>query len=176
MKMKTWLLPLLLICGLAIPQAARAQRATDAITKEAAQYSKAVLTNDYPKVISYTQDRVIETMGGKDAAIQLLKKSSEDMKAKGFGIEDAKIGDANEPQKIGPWTVSIVAEALKLKMPGNRAIQESFLLAISGDDSKTWKFIDLGPLSEDQLFRIFPELKGKFLMPPKKPPVPEKAP
>jgi hypothetical protein len=175
MKMTTRLL-LLPLCFFAIPLAVHAQRATDAVVEEAGKYSKAVLTNDYAKVISYTQERVIETMGGKDAAIGLLKKSSEDMKAKGFGIEDVKIGDANEPKKIGPWTVTIVAEALKLKMPGNKAIQESFLLAISGDDSKTWKFIDLGPLSDEQLFHIFPELKGKFQMPPKKPAVPEKAP
>lgn len=161
-------------CCAAAPLVAPGQRLSSAVEQEAAKYSRAVVANDYEKVLSYTHERVIDTMGKKEAAIGLMKKSSEDMKARGFGIEDTKVGPALDPQKIGPWIITVVPETLTLRMPGARAQQESFLLAISADEGKTWKFIDLGPLSEDQLFRLFPELKGQFRMPPKGPAVPEK--
>jgi len=174
--MKIKLLRLLLAGCAVLPLVARGQRLTSVVEQEAAKYSRAVVANDYEKVLSYTHERVIDTMGKKDAAIERMKKSSEAMKAKGFGIEDTKVGLAQDPQKIGPWTVTVVPETLTLRMPGSKAQQESYLLAISADEGKSWKFIDLGPLSEDQLFRIFPELKAQFRMPPKRPAIQEKTP
>ncbi len=166
-------------CCAAVPLVAHGQRLATAVEQEAAKYSRAVVANDYEKVLSYTHERVIDTMGRKEAATvraheKGAPRGNESQRLR--HIEDTKVGLAPDPQKIGPWTITVVPETLTLRMPGARAQQESFLLAISADEGKSWKFIDLGPLSEDQLFRIFPELKGQFRMPPKKPAVPEKSP
>ena len=91
-------------------------------------------------------------------------------------FEETKIGTPEPPQKIGTWLVSLVPETLNLRMPGAKFQQESFLLAISADEGKSWKFIDLGPIGEEKLFSVFPELKGQFKLPVKKPPVVEKIP
>ncbi len=167
---------LLLLSCTVLMLAAQAQLLTTAVEREAQKFAKALMGNDYEKVLAYTHDRVITVMGGREAALGLMKKSMEEMKSKGFGVEDTKIGAPQQPQQIGAWTLSLVSETLTLRMPGGKAQQESWLLGISGDGGKTWKFIDLGPLSEDQLFNVFPEFKGQFKMPAKKPAVAEKTP
>jgi hypothetical protein len=171
MKIKSLLLSL---CIFLAAQCAQAQSLATVIQQEAQKCAKALMANDCPGVLAYTHDRVIALMGGKDTALGLLQKSMEEMKAKGFGVEDTKIGAPQFPQKIGTWTISLVPETITLRTPEAKAQQESYLLGISEDEGKTWKFIDLGPISEEQLFGVFPELKGQFKMPAKKPPVVEK--
>jgi hypothetical protein len=106
-------------------------------------------------------------MGEKEAALALLKKSGDEMKIRGLAVVDARIGTPEPAQKIGTWTLSVIPEALTFRTPTAKAHQESHLLGISADEGKTWKFIDLGPLSEEQFFDLFPELKGQFKLPKK---------
>jgi hypothetical protein len=153
---------------------AYAQSLTAAIQTEAEKCAKVLMNNDYLGVLGYTHERVVTLMGGKETARGLLQKSMEEMKAKGLRVEDTKIGTPQAPQKIGTWIISLVPETITLRMPGARAQQESFLLGISEDEGRTWKFIDLGPISEEQLFNVFPELKGQLKLPAKKPPIVEK--
>jgi hypothetical protein len=173
MKMKILLLLLFCVAG---SLTARAQDLTATIQSEAQKCAKALMTNDFAGVLAYTHERVVARMGGKEAALTLLQKSVGELKAKGMGVEDTKIGTPEPPQKIGTWTIAVVPETLTFKMPTAKAHQESHLLGISVDEGKTWKFIDLGPLGEEQLFSVFPELKGKFTMPAKKPAEVEKSP
>jgi hypothetical protein len=58
-----------------------------------------------------------------------------------------------------------------MKVPGGRLYQDSSLLGISEDKGKHWTFIDLGPITKDQLQLVFPELDGKITLPEKKQPV-----
>jgi hypothetical protein len=173
MKIK---LLILALCWAIAPLTAQAQSLTAAIQKEAQKCAKAIMANDHTGVLTYTHERIISRMGGKEAARGLLQKGVEEMKAKGLGIEDTKIGTPQPPQKIGTWLVAVVPETLTLRMPSAKVQQESYLLGISTDEGHTWKFIDLGPITEDQLFGVLPELKGQFAMPAKKQPVVEKIP
>lgn len=153
-----------------------AQTQTAACQLDAEKFAKALMANDNAKVLAFTHERIVAVMGGPEGARAALQKSTDELKAKGLGIDDTKIGAPQPPQKIGTWMVCLVPETLSLRMPGAKLQQESFLLGISTDEGKTWKFIDLGPLSEEKLFTVFPELKGLFKMPAKKPPVVEKIP
>lgn len=166
----------LVLCGAALSLTAVAQSPTASIQAEAQKCAKALMASDYRSVLAYTHERVVAMMGGAESARGLVQKGMEEMKSKGMGIDDTKIGTPEEPRKIGTWLISLVPESLTLRVPGAKLQQESFLLGISADEGKSWKFIDLGPISEEKLFTVFPELKGQFKMPPKKQPVVEKIP
>jgi hypothetical protein len=155
---------------------ALAQDLTTALQKEAQNYAKGLMANDGARVLDLTLDRVVAKMGGKQTALNLLQKSTAEMKTKGLVLEDAKVGAPLPPQKIGTWTVSVIPETLTLRTPTAKAQQESHLLGISADEGKTWKFMDLGPITEEQLFGLYPELKGQFTMPAKKQAMVEKKP
>jgi hypothetical protein len=144
-----------------------AQDPATAAQKEAKSYAQALMANDYAQVLAYTHERVVTRMGEKEAALGLMKKSGEEMKAKGLSVVDARIGTPEPARKIGAWTICVVPAALTFRTPTTKAHQDSHLLGISADEGKTWKFIDLGPLSEEMFFVLFPELKGQFKLPKK---------
>ncbi len=164
----------LALCLAIAPVVVRAQLLTDAIQKEAQKSAAALTSGDYAGVLAYTHDRVINLMGGKEAALGALRRSTEEMKTRGIAVLDVKIEIPQAPQKIGDWVISVIPMTLTMKAPVGRVTQASHLLGISADEGKTWRFIDLGPVSEEKLFGLFPELQGKFQVPPKSAPVIEK--
>jgi hypothetical protein len=171
--MKTKLLLLILSLFLA-PTAGRAQLLTTVIKQEAEKSAAALAAGDYAGVLAYTHPRVVELMGGKDAALVALRRSTEEMKSRGIAVQSAKLEPPQAPLKVGSWFTSIIPLTLTMRVPDGRVVQASHLLGISEDEGKTWRFLDLGPISDEKLFSLFPELRGKVSMPPKIAPVHEK--
>jgi len=141
------------------------------IQQEAQKCAKAILTNDYDTVVKYTHKRVIDGVGGKEAMIAALKDGTEQMRSQGISIVHVKIGDPQKPQKTGEWVTVLIPETITMKVPGGKFVQESCLLGISEDQGKSWVFLDVGPVTKEQLVQIFPELDGKIQLPAKKQPV-----
>lgn len=110
-------------------------------------------------------------MGGKEAMIATLRRGASLMREEGYDFADATIGAPAAPRKIGSWLISMVPQHIVMKAPGGRLHQDSVLLGISEDQGKSWVFIDLGPISEAQLAKVFPELDGQFKLPERQKPV-----
>ncbi len=148
-----------------------AQDLTATIQQEAQKCAKAVLNSDYEAVVRYTHPRIVEKLGGKTAMLASLKKGMAEMKAQGAVITSASIGKPGAPQKIGSWLVSIVPQHLSMKVSAGQLESDSDLLGISEDGGKRWSFVDLGPITNEQMKQVFPELAGKLTLPKKKTPM-----
>ena len=59
--------------------------------KDAKNTANATLKMDFETVIKHTLPAVVELMGGKDAALKLLKNTFNKMKEEGFVFEKAEI-------------------------------------------------------------------------------------
>lgn len=163
-------------CSLLFTIAAQADEVIATIQQEARRCAQSLLASNYTAIMDYTHERVIEKNGGKEKMQNALELGLAGMKARGMKLLDAKIGDPQPPVKVGTWLVSVVPQTVVLEVRDNKVTQGSHLFGMSSDGGKTWKFIDVGPLNEQQLYSLFPELKGKVPLPPKSEPSVEKIP
>ena len=158
--MKPLLLFLLVILLATAPACAFSQDAPATIKEQAGKCAKALLSGDFETVAIYTHKRVLDLMGGKDAMIEVLKRGSEGMKAKGVAIEDVTIGEPGKTEKIGEWLVALVPQRLVIKIPDGHLEQDSHMMAISEDEGKHWTFVDVN--NRANVEQAFPELVGKI--------------
>ena len=125
------------------------------------------------KLIDLTYDTVVEVMGGREAAIKVITEGFKNMKAQGIAVTSLDIGEAGELATEGKNTFIIVPTKLRLSAPKAKILAESYLLGISSDAGKSWKFVD-GAGLQDQATKakVLPKLPEKFTLPePKKPQV-----
>jgi hypothetical protein len=148
-----------------------AQGDTSKIKQEAQRCANALLTSDYERVVAYTHKRVIAGVGGRETMIAKLKAGTEQMRAQGISFTRVEIGEPQKPRKIGEWFCALVPQKIVMKVPDGRLEQESHLLGISEDEGKSWVFLDVGPISKEQLSQVFPEFNGKIELPEKQKPV-----
>jgi hypothetical protein len=153
---------------LAVSPAAFGQDTVSTVQQEARKCVKALLTGKFEEFVAYTHSRVVTASGGKDAMVTTMKRGTEEMRAQGSSIEDAKIGQPDKPQKIGDWLVSLIPEHIRMKVTGGHLDQDSYLLGISEDDGKHWTFVDVGPMTKESFELAFPELAGKISLPEKR--------
>ncbi len=149
------------------------QGTSDRIRTGADQYVQAILNKDYTTAVALTQKHLVELSGGKTAIVAAMTDQLTQFHAQGVGYDTINVGDPEAVLKIGAWSVSLVPAQVVLKAPGGRLKDDSYLLAMSDDDGKTWSYLTLS-MSADQFFQVYPELKGKFTFPAKNAPVVEK--
>lgn len=165
---------LLTLCGLlAITLAvspARAESGVPAIKNQAQQCATAMLSNDYETAVRFMHKRLVASRGGKQAIVTALKRDMAETASKGYKLLEVKVGEPEQPRKIGAWTISLVPERITMKVPGGTLKHDSHMLGISEDDGTTWVFVETGGMTDARLVQVFPEFAGKFSLPkPKEP-------
>jgi hypothetical protein len=142
------------------------------IKAKAKATADALVRADFNTVADHTYPKVIRLMGGRANMISTTAQEMRKMESSGFTIKSVSVVEPNKVQIIGTQIFSIVPMAMTMRVPGGTMLVESFLIAISEDGSKTWKFVD-GTIAGNRpmLRRIFPVAADKLRLPPKKQPV-----
>jgi hypothetical protein len=120
--------------------------------------SKSFMTGDYDKFLDLTHPKIIEMSGGRDKMIAMFKN----------GIDpNFKFitNDLQKPDKL-IITNSIVQCSLKqrqeFKINGTEYFTIGYLIGISYDLGKTWKFIGVAGNTLTNLKTYFPELSNNL--------------
>jgi hypothetical protein len=159
---------------LSVISAFAASEASKKVSAEAQTCADALIKAEYETFARYTHPKVVEMMGGKEKMIELLRAGVDQMKEKGIKFADMTAGEAEEPRVVGDLVISIVPQTLVMKSPDMKIIQESSLLGISSDKGKTWSFIELGTITQEQFNTVFPDLADHVKIPKKKEAIIEK--
>ncbi|HEY6162675.1 MAG TPA: hypothetical protein VI112_15710, partial [Bacteroidia bacterium] len=109
---------------------------------QANAYSKALVTKDYNTVMNYTFPKTIEKLGGRDSAIQKMKRDVEKVEMKGTTVASITLGKPMTIYKAGTELHCLVPMLSVLQFPTYKWFVNSCFLAISKDGGKTWYFID----------------------------------
>ncbi|GAA4245490.1 hypothetical protein [Winogradskyella damuponensis] len=126
------------------------QTKADAL-KDAKTTSKATLDMDFETLLNYTLPSVLDMMGGKDAAMQVLKTTFDGMKAQGFVFEKADIISVSEIVKEQDQFRCVVEGYNQMKMSEQRISSKSYLLGIYNETGKHWWFIEAKQLKNKAL-------------------------
>jgi hypothetical protein len=145
-----------------------------AIKQQADEVGKAVLAEDYFKVVDLTLPKVVELLGGRSKMVETMRAGTKEMKSQGITFHAIKVDPPKEVVKAGPDLIAVVPEVVTMKVPGGKVHQKSYLLAVSADQGRTWKFLDGAGVAGDNLKQVLPNLPKEVKLPKKEEPVFEK--
>ncbi|WP_342644759.1 hypothetical protein [Mucilaginibacter sp. CSA2-8R] len=125
----------------------------------------ATVKSDFETVLAYTHPKLVAEAGGKDSLLSIVNKSFEVMKSQGIAIKSFTIGRPGEVSKIDQLYFSVVPQTLVMQVPGGTLSAQSCTLAVSEDAGQHWFFINPKAENEARLWAIFPQMKGKLIIP-----------
>jgi hypothetical protein len=143
------------------------------IKKLAQGLGDATIKGEYDKVIDSTHDGLVKMLGGRDKAIEATKTAMKGVAEKGVTISKYTVGDPGEQVTEGANTFTVLTTVTELKAPVGKIVSKGYLLGISADGGKTWKFADGAGLQNAKVRETaLPKLPEKLKLPePSKPEV-----
>jgi hypothetical protein len=136
-----------------------------AAEQQAQEMGQAFVDGNVEKLLDRTHAKVLELGGGRDKVRKLIQDGVTEMKAKGQGFHSMSV---SRPQKIVRSKgnlYTIVPEHLLMKTPQGMLRSESFLVGVSGDNGRTWTFIDGAGTGNGQLEKVLPDFPKELQLP-----------
>ncbi len=134
--------------------------------KDAQATATATLEMNFDVVLKHTYPKVVELMGGKDAAKTLLTSTFDAMKEQGFVFEKADIISVSDVIKEQDQHRCVVEGYNQMTMSGQRIKSKSYLLGIYDDTEKFWYFLEAKQLKNSALVeQILPGFETKLDIP-----------
>ncbi|HWT03834.1 MAG TPA: hypothetical protein VN256_26535 [Pyrinomonadaceae bacterium] len=131
---------------------------------------------DYQKFADLTYPKLVELMGGREAMIATLERSSKEVKAQGFEFMSMSVDSPKGAVPGETQIFAIVPYTLRMKSGEGVVRQQSYPLAISNKDKVNWTFIDVTNFDESKSKVALPEAAGWLTLPGKQAPVFERNP
>jgi hypothetical protein len=111
----------------------RADPVEDRLRSEASREAAALQRSDFDTVLTLTYPKVVEMMGGREKAKEMLTTTIEQIKSKGISFESVTVGDPQKPFGAKGKLFSIIPMTVVMSAPDRKLAQRSFLLAVSSD-------------------------------------------
>lgn len=170
--MKRALLISVLINGLLFPAAvAQVKDATINLQQQAEIMGAAYLKEDYKTFVDYTYPGVIKLTGGADKMIPLLKQAGNEMKKNRMTVSKISFDKPSTLIKEGNELQATIKQHLELKLPGEKLVTTSTLIAISANNGNNWTFLSTTNKDAAALRKTFPNISKQINIPPQQPPV-----
>ena len=146
------------------------------IKEQARKMSEAFLAGDFEALLDATYPKILELSGGRAKMLEVLKAEVAKWEAEKIKVLSYEAGEPGEVKSAGAKLVSVVPAEMKMEFPHLFLTQKSFMLAISADGGKAWKFVSGANLNEQALKVLVPEAVGVITLPKAVEPVVEKKP
>ena len=162
------------ILAISVSLVADGETNTDAAKSGADEISTAMVDGKFDRVIALTYPKLVDAMGGKDAALDATKKQMSAMKDQGVKIVSCEADDPGEVISGGGKDYCVVPTEMVLKTPKAKVTVKSYFLAISSDKGKSWTYIDGSGLTDEMKGHVLPDLPSTVKLPAKQEPSVEK--
>ena len=127
--------------------------------------AKATLDSNYKTVLDYTYAPVLEIMGGKDKALELITKSMNEMKAQGFVFKSADVISCSKIVEEQNQKRCYIKNTYVMIFNGYRMTSDAYLLGVYNEDKKAWNFIEAKQLSNPMMSSVLPDFKTSLNIP-----------
>jgi hypothetical protein len=142
-----------------------------AVRKIAESLGEATVKGEYAKVIDLTWDGAVAKMGGREKAIKAAEAGMKKIAADGWKIKSYRVRSVGEFHKEGEHSFAVVPTTLEITTPGSRIVSKNYLLGISNDDGKTWKFVDSAGIQDEAVRKkTLPPLPAALELPKREKP------
>ncbi|WP_299121287.1 hypothetical protein [uncultured Winogradskyella sp.] len=128
--------------------------------------SKATLEMDFKTVLKHTLPKVVNMMGGEEAALTLLKSTFDTMKTQGFVFEKADIISVSEIVEEQGQYRCVIEGYNQMKMASQRIKSKSYLLGIYNETDGYWWFVEAKQLkNKAMLDMVLPDFETNLDIP-----------
>ena len=156
---------LMLVVLLVTSTSVFSQNKEDALS-DAKITSKATLEMDFKTVLRHTLPKVVDMMGGEDAALTLLKTTFDGMKSQGFEFEKADVISVSEIVEEQGQHRCVIEGFNQIKMAGQRIKSKSYLLGIYNTADGFWWFLEAKQLkNKAMLDMVLPDFETTLVIP-----------
>ncbi|OIQ31077.1 MAG: hypothetical protein BM564_02360 [Bacteroidetes bacterium MedPE-SWsnd-G2] len=150
-KLFTLIAFILVSTQLSFAQSDKANKET--ALEEAKLVAAATIMKDYGTVMDYTIPAVVELMGGRASAIELISSAMAGMETQGLVFEKAEILEVLEVKTEQDQLRCVIKGRNQMKMDNERIISESYLLGIFDETVNHWYFIEARQLKNTDLIQ-----------------------
>lgn len=133
------------------------------VKRQVEDLQQSLIRGDYGRVADLTFAKIIEEMGGRDKVIAETKAAMQEAKDKGIGIKVESVELPTDFAQAGNTLYAVVPYKMEVTGPGVKFYQSAFVVGVSGDQGKTWTFVDGG--APDGLRRFLPDLPPQLQLP-----------
>ena len=164
-KITSTILMLLLFCSsISFAQSTEALKAS--ALRDAKIAAQANLKMDFNKVLDYTYPSILELMGGKEKAVELLNSTFNTMKENGFVFEKADVLGVSDIVFENDQYRCYIQGFNQMIMSGMRIKSKSYLFGIYNSEAKFWYFMEAKQLKNEAMMKqIFPNFKTSLEIP-----------
>jgi hypothetical protein len=141
------------------------------VRQQAQARANAALQRDHDTFADYTHPRLVELVGGRAKFIENERRVAKEGDAAGLKLVAYEVSEPGELVIEGGSAYVILPTTLRVRAPKFRGVTEAYMLGISTDGGKTWKFVDASLSTPEQRYRLFPDLPARIQFPKKKEPV-----
>ena len=160
-KLRSILLVLFVVSSFSVFSQTKEDALNDAKTT-----SKATLEMDFETVLKHTLPKVVDMMGGKDAALTLLKSTFDSMKNNGFEFEKADIISVSEIVEEQGQFRCVIEGFNQMKMANQRIKSKSYLLGIYNVADGYWWFVEAKQLQNKAMVdMVLPDFETSLDIP-----------
>lgn len=144
---------------------AKARTPSQTLIAQAKENADALVNKDYEALVLYTYPAIIHKMGGFEKALAFIKASMEEIYAKGLTIEKLTAGRPSAIIKEGQEDVAFVPTEMEARIEGKQVKVDSYLVAVSQDQGRTWYFLDVSSFPKEKIRQMFPKLTALIEIP-----------
>jgi hypothetical protein len=154
-----------------LPAAAHAQEQLDAaasarLKEQAEACSRAFIEGDFGRLADYTHPKVVEMMGGREKMAEFVRKDTAEMKSEGYETLSYALSEPTQVLREGRETYAVLPAKLRIRTPAGVYVAESFMIGLSADDGRSWKFVSGASADPATLKILFPaEAVSKLKLP-----------
>lgn len=145
--------------------------ASQNLKQQAGKMGAAFVSGDYKTFTNYTYLLILKSMGGASKMIEVLNRTTNEMKAKGMSFSNITFDEPSNIVKSEKELQATITQHTEIKLPRGRLVSTSTLIAISTDNGVNWTFIDTSNKDTAALRKALPSLSPSITIPPQQPPV-----
>ncbi len=116
----------------------------------------------YDEFITYTHPAMLQNIGGVKKTIELLKATNQSLIENSTKIKNVTISDVHDIQYDQQTIQAIVTQKVSYDISGKQKDEMQKLIAISNDQGKSWKYINIGGKSREQMIKLFPLINSNL--------------
>lgn len=160
---KIFLLSLLFTAGLYF-----SQNHKETVIRQATEMRKYFMEKNYNAYSNYVYDGVIKMFGDKKKMISTSVDAFNKMSKAGYTFKKVDFSEAGDIIQTKNELQTVVHQKIEMETPNGNVLGDYYLIAISKDNGKFWKFIDTSGKDIESVRKYFPTLSPKLYIPKKK--------
>ncbi|WP_143754217.1 hypothetical protein [Chryseobacterium sp. 52] len=126
------------------------------------------MEKNYNAYSNYVYEGVIKMFGNKQKMINTSVEAIDKMNTSGYIFKKVDFSEVGDIIPIKNELQTVVHQKIEMETPKGNMSGDHYLIAISKDNGKLWKFIDTSGKDIETVRKYFPNLSSKLFIPKKK--------